>query len=105
VDDVVPIPAGLLVDDSISAMLDYADRLWEPRADGSFVTHVVRRQIARHEGPDDVPANARAELVPFKLEKARDVAALVTFGPDRRPEHPSLPMILGSSIQIRLKAA
>ena len=127
VDDVVPIPPGLLVDDSISATLNYADRLWEPRADGSFVTHVVRRQVARNEGPDDVQANARAELVPFKLEMAMNAAklkpiaqfdltrfsswakqdrpALVTFGPDRRPEHLSLPMILGSSVQIRLKAA
>jgi transposase len=30
--------------------------------------------------------------------------ALVTFGPDRRPEQLSLPMILGTSVQIRLKA-
>jgi hypothetical protein len=28
-DDTVPIPEGLLVDDSLSATLNYADRLWE----------------------------------------------------------------------------
>jgi hypothetical protein len=127
VDDVVAIPEGLLVDDSVSAMLNYADKRWEPRADGSFLTHVVRRQMARNEGPDDVQARPRAELAPFKLEVAVDAAtrkplgqfdltrfsswakpdqpARVTFGPDRRPEHLSLPMILGSSVQIRLRSA
>lgn len=126
VDDVVPIPAGLLVDDSISATLNYADRLWAPRPDGSFVTHVVRRKLAANEGPDDVQTRYRAELVPFKLDVGvdattkkpiahfdltrfsswakRDQPALVMFGPDRRPEHLSLPMILGTSVQIRLKA-
>ena len=51
VDDVLPIPEGLLVDDSISAMLNYGDQLWAPQADGSFVTHVVRRKVVRNEGP------------------------------------------------------
>lgn len=126
VDDVVPLPAGLLVDDSISATLNYADRRWAPRPDGSLVTHVVRRRLAPNEGPDDVQTRYRAELVPFKLDVGvdattkkpiahfdltrfsswakRDQPALVTFGPDRRPEHLSLPMILGTSVQIRLKA-
>jgi hypothetical protein len=122
VDDVLSIPPGLLVDDSISASLNYTDRLWKPGADGRLVTHVVRRKMAPDEGPDD----AQAELVPFKLEVAIDATtqkpiahfdltrfsswakqgqpALVTFGLDRRPEQLSLPMILGTSVQIRLKA-
>src|SRR5262245_4268693 len=126
VDDVLSIPPGLLVDDSISASLNYTDRLWTPGADGSLVTHVVRRKMAHDEGPDDVQAHARAELVPFKLEVGVDAAtqkpiahfdltrfsswakqgqpALVTFGPDRRPEQLSLPMILGTYVLIRLKA-
>jgi hypothetical protein len=126
VDDVLSIPPGLLVDDSISASLNYTDRLWKPGADGSLVTHVVRRKMAPDEGPDDVQAHAQAELVPFKLEVAIDATtqkpiahfdltrfsswakqgqpALVTFGLDRRPEQLSLPMILGTSVQIRLKA-
>lgn len=126
VDDVLSIPPGLVVDDSISASLNYTDRLWKPGADGSLVTHVVRRKMAPNEGPDDVQAHARAELVPFKLEIAVDAAtqkpiahfdltrfsswakqgqpAQVTFGPDRRPEQLNLPMILGTSVQIRLKA-
>ena len=125
VDDVLPIPEGLLVDDSISAMLNYGDQLWAPQADGSFVTHVVRRKVVRNEGPDDVQQHYRAELVPFKLKVGVDAEtrkpiaqfdltrfsswakpeqpAQVTFGPDRRPEHLNLPMILGTSVQIRLK--
>jgi hypothetical protein len=126
VDDVLSIPPGLLVDDSISATLNYTDRLWKPGPDGSLVTHVVRRKMAPDEGPDDVQAHARAELVPFKLEVTVDAATQkpiahfdltrfsswarqsqpgrVTFGPDRRPEQLSLPLILGTSVQIRLKA-
>jgi len=125
VDDVLPIPEGLLVDDSISATLNYGDQRWAPQAGGSFVTHVVRRKVARNEGPDDVQKHYRAELVPFELKVSvdaetrkliaridltrfsswakQDQPALITFGPDRRPEHLSLPMILGTSVQIRLK--
>src|SRR6266511_4958280 len=39
VDDVLPIPEGLLVDASISATLNYGDQRWAPQADGSFATH------------------------------------------------------------------
>lgn len=124
-DDTVPIPEGLLIDDSLSATLNYADRLWAPQADGSLVTHVIRRKVAENEGPDEVQQHYRAELIPFTLKVAvdtqtrkptaqidltrfsswarRDQPALVTFGPDRRPEHMSLTMRLGTSVQIRLK--
>src|SRR5262245_45213073 len=43
VDDSVPVPEGALVDDAISATLNYADQLWRPQADGSLSTHIVRR--------------------------------------------------------------
>jgi len=43
VDDLVPMPEGWLVDDAISATLNYADQLWPPQADGSLMTHIVRR--------------------------------------------------------------
>lgn len=125
VDDSLSMPEGLLIDDSISATLNYADQLWTPQPDGSFVTHVVRRKVAGNEGPDDVQKQYRAELVPFALKVAvdaetrkpiaqidlsrfsswanRDQPAQITFGADRRPEHLSLPMMLGTSVQIRLK--
>ena len=125
VDDVVPMPEGWLVDDAISATLNYADQLWPPQPDGSLATHIVRRKIASNEGPDDVQAQYRAELAPLTLKVAVDAEtrkpiarfdltrfsswarqsqpALITFGGDRRPEHLSLPMILGTSVQISLK--
>ncbi len=125
VDDVVPMRDGSLVDDAISATLNYADQRWQPQADGSLVTHIVRRKIASNEGPDDVQARYRAELAPLTLRVAVDAEtrkpiarfdltrfsswakqnqpALITFGGDRRPERLSLPMILGTSVQISLK--
>src|SRR5256712_10834792 len=78
VDDVLPIPEGVLVDDSISAPLSYGDQRTAPQADGSFVTHVVRRKVARNEGPDDVQRHYRAELVPFKFKVAVDAATRKT---------------------------
>jgi hypothetical protein len=127
VDDSVPMPEGVLIDDAISATLNYADQLWPPQTDGDLVTHVVRRKMESNEGPDDVQARYRAELVPFTLKVAVDAEtrkpiarfdltrfsswakqsqpAQITFGLDRRPELMSLPMILGTSVQIRLKTA
>lgn len=124
-DDVVSVPEGLLVDDSISATLNYADQLWRPQPDGSFLTHVVRRKRAGNEGVDDVQKHYRAELVPFILQVSvdpetrkpiakidltrfsswakQDQPGLITFGPDRRPESVSLSMVLGTSVRIRLK--
>lgn len=125
VDDTVPVPEGVLVDDAISATLNYADQLWRPQTDGAFVTHIVRRKIAQNEGPDDVQARYRAELAPLTLKVAVDPEthkpiarfdltrfsswakqnqpAQITFGGDRRPERMELPMILGTSVQISLK--
>jgi hypothetical protein len=125
VDDSLPMPEGLLIDDAISATLNYADQLWRPQTDGDLLTHIVRRKIASNEGPDDVQAQYRAELAPLTLKVAVDAEtrkptarfdltrfsswarqsqpALITFGTDRRPEHLNLPMILGTSVQISLK--
>ncbi len=125
VDDSLPIPEGLLIDDAISATLNYADQLWRPQTDGDLLTHIVRRKIASNEGPDEVQAQYRAELAPLTLKVAVDAEtrkptarfdltrfsswarqsqpALITFGTDRRPEHLNLPMILGTSVQISLK--
>ena len=125
VDDAVPMPEGLLIDDAISATLNYADQLWRPQADGDLVTHIVRRNTASNEGPDDVQARYRAELAPLTLKVAVDAEtrkpiarfdltrfsswakqnqpASIMFGADRRPEHLNLPMILGTSVQMNLK--
>jgi hypothetical protein len=125
VDDSIPIPDGVLIDDAISATLNYADQLWRPQTDGSLLTHIVRRKVASNEGPDDVQARYRAELAPLTLKVAVDAEtrkpiarfdltrfsswakqnqpALITFGGDRRPEHLNLPMILGTSVNIGRK--
>src|SRR5574341_347377 len=126
-DDVVPVPEGVQVDDALSATLNYADGRWLPRENGSYETHVVRRKKAEDEGPDDVQTAYRAELVPFTLEVTPDREsgraaarfdltrfsswakrgdpARVTFGPDKRPELMTLPMVLGTSVTIHLRGA
>ncbi len=125
-DDVVPVPEGVHVDDSISAILNYADGVWPPQADGGHETHVVRRKRPDNEGADDAQRFYRAELVPFTLKVDADAGsgkptalfdlthfsswakkgepARVTFGTDRRPELLSMSLILGSSAKIELRA-
>ena len=74
VEDRVAVPVGMRVDDAISASLNYADGLWPSAADGTRRTHIVRRQRIRDEGPDDVAAVYRAELVPLELRTVVDPA-------------------------------
>jgi len=123
VEDVVPIPSGLHVDDVVSATLNYADGLWRPR-DGALRTFVVRRRHSPDEGPDDVSSSYRAELTPLEAKLRTDAAngkssalfdlspfsswmrpsrpAEIIFGTNRRPELITSSMILGSSVTIRL---
>ena len=123
-DDVLVMPEGLYVDDTISAALNYTDQLWVPQSDGSYLTRVVRRKKAENEGADDVQQHYQAELIPFMLKVAVDAATgkstahidltrfsswakqdqpgRITFGAGRRIENLSLPMMLGTSVQIRI---
>jgi hypothetical protein len=125
-DDVVAIPDGLHVDDASSAVLNYADGLWPEQSDGNLLTHVVRRRRPENEGPDDVQKFYRAELVPFVLRLTSDPEtgkptalfdltrfsswarearpARIIFGPDRRPELITAALMLGTSLNIRLKS-
>ncbi len=126
VDDVLPLPEAVHVDDAISAIFNYADDRWPAQADGSFETQVVRRKRQEQEGPDDVANEYRAEMVPFvlRLDAAepghtaglfdvtrfsswarRDKPGRVVFGPDRRPETIALGLMLGTSVTVTLKAA
>jgi hypothetical protein len=125
VEDVVPIPPGLHVDDVMSATLNLADGRWDAAPDGSRTTHVVRRRRGPREGPDDVQAGGyRAELVPFALRVGTDPEtgrpgaqfdltrfsswaresepARIVFGPDRRPELIAATLMLGTSFTVRL---
>ncbi len=125
-EDVLPVPAGMHVDDVISATLNYADDRWGVQPEGTLVTHVVRRRRSAREGPDDVETAYRAELVPFVLKItpepgsgnptalfdltrfsswARETQpARIVFGRDRRPELITSSLILGTSITIRVGA-
>jgi hypothetical protein len=124
VDDVVPLPAGMYVDDAISASLNFRDGYWTPRPDGRLQTHVVRRRRSANEGPDDVAQSYRAELVPLELKiepepETRKSSALldlsrfsswarenrparIVFDDERRPALITGSMILGTSVTIRL---
>ena len=127
VEDRVAVPVGMRVDDAISASLNYADGLWPSEADGTRRTHIVRRQRIRDEGPDDVAAVYRAELVPLEVRTVVDPAtgresalldltpfsswarethpARVVFGRGRRPTMITTSMILGTSLTVRLGGA
>jgi hypothetical protein len=124
VDDVLTLPAGMAVDDGISALLNYREGYWTPGPDGILRTHVVRRRRAANEGPDDVAPVYRAELIPLDLKIERDATTgrlsalldLSLFSSWARPEHPARivfdgdrrpalitgSMILGTSVTIRL---
>ena len=124
VDDSVPIPAAVHVDDVVTATLNYADKRWPPLADGSFQTHIVRRRRRDDEGPDDVANDYRAELAPFVLRVSRDATSgkptavfdmtrfsswaradepgRIVFGPERRPETIASSLILGTSITVKI---
>ncbi|MBI1735108.1 MAG: hypothetical protein HYR51_08045 [Candidatus Rokubacteria bacterium] len=125
VDDTMPVPQGVHVDDVVTALFNYADAHWKPQPDGAYRTLIVRRRKREGEGPDDVDAESGAELVPFVLKVGRDqqtgkpVAsfdmtrfsswarpgrpARIVFGSDRRPELITTSLILGTSVTIRLR--
>lgn len=126
VDDAVPVPPGVHVDDVVSAALNFAEGRWPPGPDGSFATWVVRRRRGAGEGPDDVEGAYRAELVPLVLRVGQDAAgrataafdltrfsswareaepARIVFDADRRPESISATLILGTTIGIRIAAS
>jgi hypothetical protein len=125
-DDTVSIPAGVHVDDVVSATLNYSEGRWRPEPDGSLTTQVVRRQRKRGETPDDTQERYRAELVPFTLRIGTDASgrataamdltrfsswaredepARIVFGPHRRPETIDASLILGTSLAIRIEPA
>lgn len=126
VEDVLPLPQGVHVDDVVSALLNYADGLWPAQSAGVFRTHVLRRHPPRDEGADDVAADYRAELVPFELKTSVDAQtgkpvgvfdltrfsswaresspARVVFGPRRRPELITTSMAYGTMLTIRMDA-
>jgi hypothetical protein len=126
VDDRVAIPPGQHVDDAVSAILNHADGRWPAGPDGKFHTSVIRRRRSDSEGPDDVAASYRAELVPcvvsvtteasgvttahvdmtrFSSWARREQPARIVLSPDGRPSVIASSLILGSSIAIHFANA
>jgi hypothetical protein len=121
---VVPIPDGAVVDDALSASLNYRDGLWKPGADGRLRTHLVRRRRSDNEGPDDVARAYKAELLPLELKlepepqtrktsalldlsgfsswASRDKPARIVFDEQRRLALITGSLALGTSLTIRL---
>jgi len=125
-DDTLALPAGVHVDDVVSATLNHCEGRWPPEADGALVTRVVRRQRGRGERPDDVEGRYRAEFVPFELRVApgaggratalmdltrfsswakEDEPARIVFGADRRPTAITATLILGTNLAITIGPA
>lgn len=124
-DDVITIPDGTHLDDVMSATLNYGEGRWPVAPDGAYRTSIVRRRRPENEGPDEVQQTYRAEITPLLLRVAPDpqtgkpVAtfdlgpfsswaradrpARIVFGSDRRPETITASLILGTSINIRVK--
>jgi hypothetical protein len=124
VDDVLAVPEGRHVDDAVSALLNYRDGRWTPDGEGRLQTHVVRRRYSDTEGPDEVARAYRAEIVPLVLTVTAEPGtgrpqalldlsrfsswargnqpARIVFDEARRPTLITGPMILGSSLSIRL---
>jgi hypothetical protein len=125
-DDTLAVPAGVHVDDVVSATLNHAEGRWPAEADGRLVTQVVRRQRTPGERSEEAERRYRAELVPFELRVGPDAGgratalldmtrfsswaredepARIVFGADRRPETITATLILGTSLAITIGPA
>jgi hypothetical protein len=126
--DVLLLPGDQPLDDLVSAALNFAADRLEVGPDGLHRTAVVRRARAANEGPDDVsPSGYRAEIVPLRFRVTPEPVhgrltalvdltrfsswarasrpARITFDPRRHVESVDSPLILGSSVKVRLRAA
>ena len=125
-DDRLPIPGPIVLDDAVSAALNYSEGRWRPEPDGSFQTHVVRRKRPANEHPDDTQRTYRAEVAPFVGRVTEDPASgvrtavfdlsrfsswarrdrpsQVRFAYDRRPDHIAMQMVLGTSINVQFQS-
>ena len=125
VDDTVAVPAGIHVDDLVSAELNFAENTLDREPDGSYRVTVARRAWTEDEGADDVAAGGyRAELrtVQFRPTSQPETGRLhalvdltgfsswarsgrparVAFGPDRHLESVESSLILATTFTLRL---
>ena len=124
VDDLVRLPAGLAVDDAVSAGLNFAAGHLERDATWTYHMSILRRTRPPGEGTDDVsPGGYRVEVVPVRLRvepdertgrlAARmdmsgwsswarpDQPAQLVFTPEHRLESLEARLQFGSTIRMR----
>jgi hypothetical protein len=125
VDDVMVLPPDQIVDDAVSASLNFAAGRLEQDQDGAYRMAVLRRSRPRDEGPDDVtPGAYRIEVVPVRLQvdpepatgkliarvdmsgwsswARADQPARLVFSAERRLESLETRLIWGSAVRMRL---
>jgi hypothetical protein len=122
VDDVVPMAAGVHVDDVVSAILNHADGLWRADPRGTLETHVVRRVRDPHEGVEERSGTHRAEIatvtLPLEIDPVsgkrtmlldltqfsswalRDTPARIVVRADGRPEAITSRLMFGTSLTV-----
>jgi hypothetical protein len=127
VDDTLPLAPGVHVDDTISALLNLADRQWRPGPSGALETRIVRRRRERREGLVETSGEFRAEIVPVFLRLKGDPAsgrqtalvdltalsswaqqdepALILLGVDGRPEVITSRLMYGTTFRMRFLPA
>jgi hypothetical protein len=127
VDDTLPLPPRVHIDDTMSAFLNLADGRWRPGPGGALETRMVRRRRARREGFVEASGEFRAEIVPvflrFEGDRAsgrqtalvdltgfsswaqQDEPAQIVLGADGRPELITSRLMYGTTFTIRFLPA
>jgi hypothetical protein len=127
IDDLLPLPQGVHVDDTMSALLNHADGFWRPGPGGTLETRVVRRRREPREGVEETAGVRHAEIVPVALRLDADQSgatrtasfdlthfsswaladrpAQVVFGPDGRPQQVTSRLMFGTSLTVRFQPA
>jgi hypothetical protein len=127
VDDTLPLPSGVHVDDSMSALLNLAHGHWRPGPSGALETRIVRRRRDRREGLVEAAGEFRAEIAPISLRLEGDRAsgrqtafvdltglsawaqpgqpAQIVLGADGRPEVITSRLMYGTTFTIRFLPA
>jgi hypothetical protein len=123
VDDLVAIPPGIQLDDTVSAVLNHADGRWLAEPSGALEMRMVRRRRDRREATEEVPGTYRAEIVPVTLKVVpgpadgkrtalvdltgfsawalADQPARMVFTADGRPESITARLMYGTTLSVR----
>jgi hypothetical protein len=125
VDDLLSLPSGVHVDDTMSALLNHADGYWRPGPGGILETRVVRRRREAGEATEETGGIRHAEIVPVALKLEADPGgaprsasfdmthfstwalagrpAQVLFGVDGRPQRVTSRLRFGTSLTVRFQ--